>query len=157
MSADWNLPTTTSLYTDVLDLLKTRDLDVATMFKTAPVNPVQFMMRFNRSILVLEEYDGVSAWVPVVLGVTGGGTGGGTAVAARTALGIGTMGVQDSNAVAITGGGIAGLTTFELGVGAITVDTDNLRDLATFAKQMRKGFFKSALVIPVGADKYATS
>jgi hypothetical protein len=90
------------------------------------------------------------------LALLGGGTGATTAAGARTNLGIGTMGVQNANAVAITAGTIAGLTAFSVSA-TIQFGADNTYDLGTFAAQVRKGYFKSALVLPVGVDKYATS
>lgn len=53
MSANWNNPTTTSLYTDVLSILKDRDLDVATQFNNGtatniPTNAVKWDATLKR-------------------------------------------------------------------------------------------------------------
>jgi hypothetical protein len=48
------------------------------------------------------------------LNLSNGGTGATTQSGARTALGLGTMATQNSNAVAITGGTITGLTSFRM-------------------------------------------
>ena len=45
--ADWNLPTTANLYTDLITFLKDRDLDSATMLSTLPANPVANMVRWD--------------------------------------------------------------------------------------------------------------
>jgi len=80
------------------------------MFVVAPTNPEENFMRYVRASNKFQEYlSGV--WTDKVLAVAGGGTGGATQAAAKTALGIGTMGSQDSNAVAITGGSATGLSS----------------------------------------------
>lgn len=66
-------------------------------------------MRWNRANNQFEEWSG-SAWSPKVLGIAGGGTGSNTVAGARGALGLGTMSVQNANAIAVTGGTLAGVT-----------------------------------------------
>lgn len=153
--ANWNNPLLTSLYSDVLAEFKARDVDVATMFNAAPSNQPANAMRYNRSTNIFEEWDG-AAWNAKTIAVAGGGTGSGTAAGARTNLGIGTLGVQNSNAIAVTGGTISGLTAFEMN-GPITFAADDASDIGAFAKQARKIYVKSALVAPVGVDKYTTT
>jgi len=125
------------------------------MFLSAPTNQPTGAIRYNRSDDTFEEWSG-TAWVVIPIAVAGYGTGAATAAGARTNLGIGTMGVQNSNAIAVTGGTITGLTQLDMSA-SITFATDATYDLATFAKQVRKGYFKDALVLPVGVDKFATS
>jgi len=60
--SDWNLPTTASLYTDLVNGLKDRDLDLATMFATLPTNPVTNMVRWVSASNRFEIYNGAS-WV----------------------------------------------------------------------------------------------
>ncbi len=156
--ADWNNPTLTTQYDVFLAESKERDEDAATLFLNAPTNPVNGsvkMVRLGSAAIKFQEYSG-GAFGDVVLAVAGGGTGASTAANARNNLGIGTMGTQNANAVAITGGTLAGITSLSM-AGSIAMGADNSYDLATFAAQMRKGYFKSALVLPVGVDKYATS
>lgn len=116
--ANWSLPTLTSTYTDVLNILKDRDVDAATLFVSAPTNPVSGMFRFNRGSNLFEEWNG-SSWVAKVLALAGGGTGATDAAGVRTNLGLGSLATQNSNAVSITGGAISGLAS--LGVsGTVT-------------------------------------
>jgi hypothetical protein len=93
-----------------------------------------------------ENYNGAT-WDDLVLGISGGGTGAATAGAARTALGLGTMAIQNAAAVAITGG-VALLS-------AITTVDDTLT-LGTSAAELNSAHFKTGLKIPVGADKWLT-
>lgn len=148
--ANWNLPTLTSDYEDVLDLLDDKDVDAATMFLNAPSNQPTGAMKWNRTDDVLEEWDG-AAWVDQVLAVSGGGTGAATASAARSNLGLGTMATQNANSVAITAGSITGLTTFTVAAN-ITPTTDGARDIGASATQFRNGFFKTGFKLPVGTD-----
>lgn len=111
--ADWNLPTLSSTYASFLSLMKDRDFDTGSLFLNAPTNPVTGMIRYVRASNKFQEYDG-AVWVDKVLSVVGGGTGGATAGDARTNLGIGTMGIQNANSVNITGGAIAGLSSFQV-------------------------------------------
>lgn len=107
--ADWNLPTITSDYiTGVLPNLNSKDVDAATMAET-PTNPPSNYKRWNVAGSKFQNWNGAS-WDDLVLSIAGGGTGAITASLARTSLGLGTMATQNSNAVAITGGTIAGVT-----------------------------------------------
>jgi len=61
--ANWNNPTTTSLYTDFVTEVKSRDLDLAKGLDPTlapPTNPVADMVRFNRTTKRWENYNGVS-------------------------------------------------------------------------------------------------
>jgi len=154
--ADWAKPTATSIYDpDFLNEVKGIAFDAGSLFYTAPTNPIVGLLRYNRSTFIFEEWSG-AAWVPKPLSVAGGGTGSSTAATARTALGIGSMGTQDSGAVSITGGTISGITALTLN-GNLLFLTDDSFDIGTNAIRPRKAYFRSALVIPVGVDKYATS
>lgn len=107
---DWNTPTASSAYVDVLDNLKSRDFDAASHFYTAlPTNPQTGMLAFIRASSKWQEYNGAS-WADKLLAIAGGGTGAATATNARTNLGLGTIAVQDANNVAITGGSITGVS-----------------------------------------------
>jgi hypothetical protein len=155
--ADWNNPLITTQYDVFVNEAKDRDVDSATMFLNAPTNPptgAVKMVRLGSSLVKLQENN--AGFADVKLDVAGGGTGAATAALARTNLGIGTMGVQNSNAIAVTGGTIVGLTQLDVST-SITFATDATYDLGTFAKKVRKGYFSDAIVLPVGVDKYATS
>lgn len=107
--ADWNLPVLATTYTSTLPDLTDRDIDAITLQKTAPSNLPNGAIRWNRSTLIFEEYSGgTGLFHALLIDITGGGTGSGTAAGARTNLGLGSMAVQNSGAVAITGGSLAG-------------------------------------------------
>lgn len=154
MPGDWNLPTVTSLYTAFVTELTARDVDALTMCVSAPTHIPANAMRFNRSTNIFEEYL-ASVWTAKVLGITGGGTGGTDAASGRAALGIGTLGVQDSNSINVTGGALSGITVSLSG--NLSFGTHNAYDVGSYANQARKMYVASAFVFPVGVDKYATS
>src|SRR3990167_3386083 len=110
--ANWadTSPDEATAYVTVLTNLRDRDKDAAKMFSSAPTNPEESFIRYNRSTNLFPEY--LSAvWTDKVLALAGGGTGAITAAAARTALGLGTMAVQSNAAVDIDGGDIASAVT----------------------------------------------
>ena len=154
--ANWTNPLITSQYDTFVVETKDRDVDCATMFLNPATSAPNGAIRWNRSTSLLEQFDGVATWTPLVLALAGGGTGSNTANGIRVALGLGSMSTQNSNAVSITAGVITGLTQLGLSCG-LTFTADNSFDIATFAQQARKGYFKTALVLPVGVDMFATS
>lgn len=107
--ADWALPVNTSLYTNVLDYLKNRDVDAGTLCYAAPTTPPTGMFKYVRADNKFQEWDG-GAWNDKIIAVAGGGTGSATASGARTNLGLGSMATQASNSVSITGGSITGVS-----------------------------------------------
>lgn len=156
--ADWSNPLITTQYDVFVSEAKARDVDAATLFLNAPTNQptgAVKMLRPGGGAIRFQEWSG-AAWQDRTLNVAGGGTGGTDAASARAGLGIGTMGTQNSNAIAVTGGTVSGLTAFEI-AGPMTFSADASWDIGTFAKQARKVYIKDALVLPVGVDKYATS
>jgi hypothetical protein len=58
-----------------------------------------------------------------VVAINNGGTGATTVTAARTALGLGTIATQNSNAISITGGSIAGITDLAVADGGTGAST----------------------------------
>lgn len=61
--ADWNNPTTSSTYTDVITEIKNRDLDVAKGLDPTAVtvtNPVANMIRYNSSLSKWQKFDGIT-------------------------------------------------------------------------------------------------
>jgi hypothetical protein len=109
MSADWNLPTTASLYdTAVLQVLKNRDFDAISLCLADPSNMIDGMLKLVRSPKIKIQERASGAWADRILDIEGGGTGANTAGNARTALGLGTMATQNSGAVSISGGTLAG-------------------------------------------------
>ena len=153
--ADWNDPELSDVYADVLSMLRARDVDAGQLFNSAPTNPVTSMIRYLRASNKFQEYNG-AAWVDKVLAIAGGGTGGATASAARTALGIGTIGVQNANAIAVTGGTISGITWLSLSCNLIFT-SDSAYDIGTKTTMARNLFVKTGCVLPVGADKWVVA
>ena len=119
-----------------------------------PVGSIQFF-RVTSFYYTLREYNGTS-FTSRVLAIEGGGTSATDAAAARANLGIGTMGIQNSNAVSISGGSIANLNGFTLST-SIVFTAGGAYDLASNGARVRRGYFSDALVLPAGVDKYATS
>ena len=151
--ADFTLPVLTSLYPDVLDTLKARDNDAATLFLNDPTNQPVGSIRFNRTTRVFQEWSG-SAWADLVIGVPGGGTGG--TVPGGGGLGLGSMSIQNAPSVAITGGSILGITAFSLSTG-ISFDTDGSRNIGSNTIRPGNIYVRNGLVIPVGTDKWVVA
>lgn len=108
--ADWSKPTITSNYILFVDEAKARDVDAITLQKDALVGPPLGSIKLLRAPVKFQEWSG-SAFVDLVLSVAGGGTGSSTPAGAGSALGLGTMAYQNANAIAVTGGTIANITS----------------------------------------------
>ena len=101
-----------------------------TASRPLPSVSINYRLRLNTDSQLYEYYDAVAAtWTSLVAGfftlplpITEGGTGATTASAARTNLGLGTMAVQNANAVNI-GGGSADLTSGQV-INAPSVGAD---------------------------------
>jgi microcystin-dependent protein len=105
--SDFSLPVSTTAYLTTLADLKDRDVDAITLCYVDPSNIPAQSIKYNRAGDKFQEYIS-SVWTDKVISIAGGGTGAASASAARTSLGLGTLAVQNNNAVAITGGTIAG-------------------------------------------------
>jgi len=150
--ANWLNPTITTQYDVFVAEAKERDVDAATMFLNQSSNPPIGSVRFNRTSKIFEEWNGTS-WLPLVIGVTGGGTGANSGAGIGAALGLGTMAYQNSNSVVITGGFIDQITYLAPNCTIIPV-VNNTYDIGTLNNRWRNGFYASGLVIPVGVDKF---
>lgn len=108
--ADWGKPTIISNYVTFVDEVKNRDIDAISLCKFAmPVIPTG-AVKLLRAPVKFQEWDGTT-FVDQTLSVEGGGSGSSSAAGARTNFGLGTMAVQNSNAIAVTGGSIANITS----------------------------------------------
>lgn len=110
--ADFNQPILTTHYATYHAEMLARDVDAYSLAES-PTNPPTGAIRYNRALNKFQEWNG-SSWVDKVISLAGGGTGGTDANSARTSLGLGTMAIQNNNAVAITGGTIAGVTSLNV-------------------------------------------
>lgn len=130
--ANWNFPTITRNYsTEILQDIKARDEDALTLLGgTSPSNLPIGAIKYDRATFELSEWDGAVFNVKY-LALSSGGTGAVDASGARTNLGIGTIATQNSNAVAITGGTVSGLTS--LGVSGNTTLSGTLSVASTAA------------------------
>jgi hypothetical protein len=150
--ADWVKPDITDLYTDVLTFIKARDVDAITLVGgTATSLPIG-AIKYDRIGRKFQEWNG-TAWIDIVLAVSGGGTGGTTP--GGGGLGLGTMSVQNANTVNISGGVISGITSFNLS-SDIAFNADGTRNIGSNGTRPNQIFVRNGLVIPVGADKWVT-
>jgi hypothetical protein len=111
MPENWSLPTTTSNYaTGVIQAINNKFIDCITLFRggdgsNLPTNAI----RYNGDLAgTFQRWNG-SVWANMILAVAGGGTGSDNPAGIRTNLGLGTMAVQNANAVDITGGNAVGM------------------------------------------------
>jgi hypothetical protein len=159
--ANWLNPTITTQYDVFVNEAKDRDVDSATMFLNAaslsspPIGSIR-LNRLGAGFYKLQEWDVPGSFYERYLHVSGGGTGASEPAGARSNLGIGTMGVQNSNAVSISGGVIGNLSGFGISC-SIIFNAGAAYDLGTNAAKCRRGYFSDAVVLPVGVDKFATS
>jgi hypothetical protein len=158
--ANWSNPTITTQYDVFVSETKARDVDAITMIldgsiSSPPVGSIK-MVRLGAGQYKLQEWAGAGTFDERYLSVAGGGTGTGDPATARINLGIGSMGVQASNAVAISGGTIYQLSGFSVSC-SILFTAGSAYDLGSNAAKVRRGYFSDAIVLPVGVDKYATS
>jgi hypothetical protein len=157
--ANWSNPTITTQYDVFVNEAKDRDVDSATMFLNVPTGAVPvgavMMARVSPTAFTFREFNGIG-FGEKTLHLTGGGTSATEPVAARANLGIGTMGVQNSNAVAITGGTIYNLSGLSISC-SIVFNANAAYDLGSNGSRVRRGYFSDALVLPSGVDKFATS
>jgi hypothetical protein len=150
--ANWSNPLITTQYDVFVAEAKDRDVDAVTMFLNPGTNIPVGSIRYNRTTKIFEEWSG-SAWVPIVLGVTGGGTGANSGSGAGASLGLGSMAYQNSNAVNITGGVVQYVTDLRPACSYIP-NVNNTYDIGQSYSYIRNGYFGTGLIIPFGADKY---
>lgn len=160
--SDFNVPSLSDLYADVLDFLKARDVDSLTIQKSAVTNPPTGAIKLVRSPVKFQEFS-AGVYSDILLDITGGGTGASSASGARTNLGLGTISTQDSNSVNITGGTItsgvnidaaaltSGLVTqARLGSGSTGAGTKALFDDQTYKTIAAETSFTMAAIQTVG-------
>ena len=106
MPENWLLPTITSNYaTGVIQAINNKFIDAITLFRggvgsNLPVSAIRFNGDLDGTF---QRWNG-TVWNNMRLAVAGGGTGSDNPAGARTNLELGTMAVQNSNLVNITGG-----------------------------------------------------
>ncbi len=108
--ADWLKPTITSNYVTFVDEVKERDFDAISLQYNALVNPPNASIKLVRSPVKFQQWM-TGAWNELTLSVEGGGTGATSIAGIRTNLGLGSMAYQNANAIAVTGGTIANITS----------------------------------------------
>ena len=119
MPENWLLPQLTSNYaTGVLQVINNKFIDCITLFRggdgsNLPVNAIRYNGDLNGTF---QRWNG-TLWNNMILGIEGGGTGSDNPSGIRNNLGLGTMAMQNSNAVAITGGTAAFSTVSSTGMG----------------------------------------
>jgi hypothetical protein len=162
--ADWSLPLLTSTYVNFRQNLLDRDVDAITLQKSAPSNLPDGAIKWDRVNSKFQEWSsGGASFADMIIALASGGTGSATAAGARTNLGLGTMAVQNANAVAITGGTIAGdgsgLTSLvATAIASGFVPTARLGSGAAGGTTFLRGdqtWATPAKVIPYGADQAA--
>lgn len=99
-----------------------------------PQDPIEENARWRTWFLNLGSYIQQTQVGGVILTILQGGTGANSAAGARQNLGLGTMAVENSNSVAITGGSITGTT-----VSGTIVPTGGLSVTITTAKLTTSG------------------
>ena len=103
--ANWNNPENTTSYLDVLDELKSRDVDALTLLRSTgsniPTGAIRFVRQSNNKVDI-QEWSG-SAWITKIVSIASGGFDSGGAS-------LGTMASQNSDNVTITGGSVASST-----------------------------------------------
>jgi hypothetical protein len=153
--ADWSKPTLSSLYTEFLAEVSARLDDSATLFSGGPSNQPIGSIRYFRTTNAFQEWDGAN-WVNKVLSLASGGTGATDAAGARTSLGLGTIAIQNANAVNVTGGTLTGISALGMS-GDIGFTADNANKIGNNANRPAVIYVRSGMVIPVGVDKFVTA
>lgn len=108
--ADWLKPTITSNYVTFVDEVKERDFDAISLQYNALVNPPNASVKLVRSPVKFQQWM-TGAWNELTLSVEGGGTGQTSIAGIRGAIGLGSMAYQNSNAISVSGGTIANISS----------------------------------------------
>lgn len=136
--ADWSKPVSSDSFSAVLSAINSRLNDALCLASVGTQTNVPVgSFKYDETNKFFGRYNGFS-YDTIRLSIAGGGTGASTAAGARTSLGLGTLSIQNSNSVAITGGSVvstvlSGLVpTANLGGGSAT-STAFLRGDQTWA------------------------
>jgi len=151
--ADWSKPTITSNYVTFVDEVKERDFDAISLQYNALVNPPNASVKLVRSPVKFQQWM-TGAWNELTLSVEGGGTGTTSIAGFRTSLGLGSMAYQNSNAISVSGGTIANISSggsyFNHQGGTMTILTPTVAGHSLTVNGPSNGYVAIAITGPSG-------
>jgi hypothetical protein len=155
--ADWSKPTITSNYVTFVDEVKERDFDAISLQYNALVNPPNASVKLVRSPVKFQQWM-TGAWNELTLSVEGGGTGQTSIAGIRTVIGLGSMAYQNANAIAVTGGTIANISSggsyFNHTGGQVTIGTPTIAGHSLLINTPGNGYVGLVIQGPAGSTSH---